>query len=192
MSTDIGRKPAGGQDKTLPTAQGELPKQKPLIIAFAVIALLVIFSYSIYLWRHGKDDFGLTKDRVVAALEKKDKALLISLAHKDFMVGQPESDNSASVPPEKIMDKIIYLTQTTKWSSNVQEFENVRILYPENGSFQLMFLKTETGWIWAGFLAVNPDDLAALASETPTQPEKFEYKEIQTEEAHGDEPSITD
>jgi hypothetical protein len=180
------------QEKTLPTAQGELPKQKKLIAIFAGIAVLALVSYGIYLGKKGKDEFSEARDKVVQAFLKKDSVALLALANKEFTVGQPESDSGITLPPEKVIGKILQLAQNTRWSDRFQEFDNIRILYPESGSFQLLFVKNGTGWIWSGFLAINPEDLAALSVENPMPTEKNEYKEIQSDEAKGDEPSITD
>lgn len=189
-STPRGPSKAGGPEKTLPTMQGESPLQKPLIMIFAAIAVLAVIGLTIFQWRRGKDEFIDAKNKVVAALSKKDSAALLGLASKEFLVGQADSDNSATVAPEKVMPRIIQLSQNTKWGDQFAEFENIRILSPETGGFQLMFQKTDNGWIWSGFLSINADEVTNLTTDNSTN--KVEYKEIRSEEAQGNEPSGTD
>jgi hypothetical protein len=169
--------------------QGESPLQKPLILIFAGIAIVAVIGLTIFQWRRSKDEFSEVRTKVVTALAKKDSAALLLLANKEFLVGQADSENGATTQPEKIMPRIIQLSQNSKWGDQFTEIENIRILNPVSGGFQLMFQKTDNGWVWTGFLSINADDLANLTADPMP---KVEYKEIRSEEAQGNEPSATD
>jgi hypothetical protein len=170
-------------EKTLPTAAAESPYQKKLIFVFISIAVLAVIGLGAYRWFSARDSFSLFKDQVLSGLKKEDTQLLLTLANKEFLIGQGESENGATVPPEKVIKQILQLSKTTKWSNNFQEFETLRILYPDEGKFQLVFTKNLDQWRWSGFLANNPEDVTLIIGDDSDMSNPGRYKEIKSEEA---------
>ena len=167
--------------------------RKMLIYFFAAISVVGIILASVYQYRRRFDEFAKLRVEIETALASKNETVLLKLASHEFTVGQPELGNGVTVTPERVIAKIISIAGRLKWSDHIEDFETLRILYPEKGSLQLVFTHTPSGWTWTGVQSVSPDELAYIAAESTGQPgaeDKIQYHEIVTEEAKGDEPTM--
>jgi hypothetical protein len=168
-------------------------KRKIMIGILSVVVLVALVTAMIYQYRVRFDDFTTLKAQIVNALAAKDDAALIQLAAHEFTVGQPEQGSGSTlVPDKKFITKFIYLAAPLHWSERMEDFENIRVLYPEHGTLQLTFTHAPSGWSWSGVQSVSTEEVAFLASDAPaaSSDEKVFYQEILSEEAIGDEPSM--
>lgn len=155
-------------------------RRRALIFTFSVILVLAVVTYGWYqVSRNANDEFLQLTKKIAIAFEKSDIESLKSTAAKEFVIGQPNSDNGAIVDSNKVMQKILQLSKNTKWSERFEDAETTRYLLPEQGPYQLIFTKSEKGWLWTGFLSISEEDVAFLASELPaTEMKEFEYQEV--------------
>lgn len=168
-------------------------KRHILITIFSVVLVIGLILASIYQYRRRFDEFAKLRSEVEMALASKNEPLLLKLAAHEFTVGQPELGNGVTVTPEKVISRVVTLASNMKWADRTEDFENLRILYPEKGSLQLLFNHTPSGWVWSGVQSVSPDELAFLASDvnaSAATEDRVQYHEIVTEEAKGDEPTM--
>lgn len=168
-------------------------KRHILITVFSVVLVIGLIFASIYQYRRRFDEFAKLRSEVEFALASKNESLLLKLATHEFTVGQPELGNGVTVTPEKVIGRLVTLASTMKWADRTEDFENLRVLYPEKGSLQLLFNHTPSGWVWSGVQSVSPDELAFLASDvnaSAAAEDRVQYHEIVTDEAKGDEPTM--
>lgn len=168
-------------------------RRKILVFSFSLILALSLIGAIIFQYRIHFDEFAKFRTQIEVAITSKDPAKVTELMAKDFTIHQPETGGAILTNPKLIAPKIIKQMGAERWSDHFEDFENTRILYPSKGTLQLVFSRVPDGWAWTGVQSISPDELAYLSNESTSASGadgQIEYREIKTEEAQGDEPSL--
>jgi hypothetical protein len=116
------------------------------------------------------------QDAVLAAIKNKDEKHLAEYASCDFLVGEPESDATSFVAPEKVIKTILSSVGDLEWAGAGENYltqYNLPALNSRNNE-ALIFRKDENTntWYWAGFATYDSNALKQMGQAAyPQMPE---------------------